>query len=82
MLEEYLQNALAFLQTNPLIAGAIGAITVALFYFKPKEMFKLLAFTLFMAVVFYCISIFTGTISTGAKHKDQMIYKSEKVLGE
>ena len=82
MLEEQLQNALAFLQTNPVIAVAIGAVLLVLFYFKPKEMFKLLAFCLFMIVVFYFITIFAGTVGTGSKHKDQMIYKSKKVLGD
>ena len=82
MLEEYLQNTLAFLQTNPIIAVVIGAIVVSLFYFKPKEMFKLLAFGLFMAVVFYCLTLFMETVSSGSKQKDQMIYKSIKVLEE
>lgn len=80
MLDKLFQNALAFLQTNPIIAVVLGAVVVAFFYFKPKEMFKLLAFGLFMAVVFYCITIFTETVRTGSKQKDQMIYKSEKVL--
>ena len=82
MPEKLLQTVLAFLQTNPIIAVVIGAIVVSFFYFKPKEMFKLLAFGLFMAVTFYCLTLFMGTVSSGSKQKDQMIYKSKKVLGE
>ena len=82
MLEEQLQNILAFFHTNPIIAVAVGAVVVVLFYFKPKEMFKLVGFCLFMVVVFYFLTIFTGTVSTGSKHKDQMIYKSKKVIDE
>ncbi len=82
MFEEQLQNILAFLQTNPIIAVAIGGIVVALFYFKTKEMCKLVGFCLFIAVVFYFLTLLAGTISTGSKHKDQMIYKSKDVLGE
>ena len=82
MLEELLQSALAFLQTNPIIAAVIGVIVVALFYFKPKAMFKLVAFCLFLAVVFYCITLFAGAVGSGSKHKDQMIYKTKEALGE
>jgi uncharacterized membrane protein len=82
MYGEHLQNALVFLQANPLIAIAIAVILLALFYSKPKEMFKLAAFCLFIAVVFYFITLFTGTINTGAQQKDKMSYKSKKVLGE
>ena len=82
MLEEQLQNILAFLQTNPIIAAVIGAFLLLLFCSKPKEMFKLLAFCLFIIVVFYFLTLFAETVSTGSKHKSQMIYKSKKVLGE
>jgi hypothetical protein len=82
MFLEYLQNALIFLQTNPIITVAIAVLLLALFYSKPKEMFKLAAFCLFIAVVFYFITLFTETINTGAQQKDNMSYKSKKVLGE
>ncbi len=82
MLNEYLQAARAFLQANPIIAVVIGVIVVMLFYSTPKEMFKLVAFGLFITVVFYFIALFTGTIDSGVKQKDQMIYKSRDVLGE
>ena len=82
MLEEQLLNALAFLQTNPIIAVIIGAIVLLLFYSKPKETFKLVAFCLFLVLVFYCITLLAGTLSTGSDQKDKMIYKSEEVLGK
>ena len=82
MLEEQLLNALAFLQTNLIIAVIIGAIVLLLFFSKPKEMFKLVAFCLFLGVVFYCITLLVDTVSTGSNHKYQMIYKSKEVLGE
>ena len=82
MFAEQLLNALTFLQTNPVIAVIIGAIVLLLFLSKPKEMFKLVAFCLFLVVVFYCITLLAGTLSTGSDQKDQMIYKSKEVLGE
>ena len=45
-------------------------------------MFKLVAFCLFLGVVFYCITLLVDTVSTGSDQKDQMIYKSKEVLGE
>ena len=82
MLNEYLQAAGTFLYTNPIIAVVIGVILVVLFYSQPKEMFKLTAFALFIAVVFYVITLLAGTVDTGSKQKDQMIYKSRDVIGE
>lgn len=82
MFAEQLQNTIHFLQTNPLIAAVVGIVLLALFYFKTKEMFKLTAFCFFIAVVFYFITLFTGTVSTGTKQKDQMIYKTKEALGE
>jgi hypothetical protein len=80
--EAQLQNILALFQANPIIAVASGGIVVVLFYFKTKEMLKLVGFCLFIAVVFYVLTLLAGTVSTGSKHKDQMIYKSKEVLGE
>jgi len=82
MFEEQLLHALAFLQTNPIIAVIIGAITLLLFLSKPKELFKLVAFCLFLVFVFYCITLLAGTLSTGSDQKDKMIHKSEEVLGK
>ncbi len=82
MFEAQLQNILAFLQTNPVIAVAIGAVVVVLFYSKTKEMCKLVGFCLFIAVVFYFLTLLAETVSTGSKHKDQMIYKSKDVIEE
>jgi len=82
MLEEQLMNTLAFLQTNPIVAVIVGMVVLALFYSKPKEMFKLVAFCIFLAVVFYGIILLVETVSTGTSHKDQMIYKSKDVIGE
>ena len=82
MLSEYLQTARAFLSTNPVIAILIGAILVLLFFSRPKQMFKLAAFILFITVVFYFITLFADTVSTGSKQKDQMIYKSKDVIGD
>lgn len=82
MLKEHRLNILAFFQTNPGLGVATGGVVAALFYFKPKERFKLAGFCLFIVVVFYFRNIYAGTVSTGSKHKDQMIYKSRDVLGE
>lgn len=81
MLTEQLQHILALLR-NPAVALVAAGIVATLFYFKPREMFKLLLFGLFITVIFYFITLFSGTISSGSKQKDQMIYKSRDVIGE
>lgn len=82
MFNEYLQSARAFLHTNPIVAVIAGVILVVLFYSKPKEMFKLVGFCLFVTAVFYGILLLVETVSTGSSQKDQMIYKSKDVIGE
>ena len=82
MLKEQLMNVLAFLQTNPIVAVLVGMAVLVLFYSKPKEMFKLVGFCLFVTVVFYGILLLVETVSTGSSQKDQMIYKSKDVIGE
>lgn len=82
MFTEQLDNVIFFLKTNPMIAVGGVIVLLALFYFRLKEMLKLAAFCLFIALVFYLITLLTGTVNTGSKQKDQMIYKSKEVLGE
>lgn len=82
MLGELLQNATAFLRANPVIATLIAVAMAALFYWKTKETLKMVAFVLFILVVFYFITLFAGTVRTGSNQKDQMIYKSREALGE
>ena len=81
MLEEQLKNTLVLLQDNPIIAAVIVMIVLVLFYSRPKEMFRLVIFCVFMAVVFYFITLIAETLSTGSKQKDQMIHKSQEELG-
>ena len=80
MLEEYLQSALIFFKTNPIVAVVVGLFIVFCFYSKPKESFKFLAFTVFLIVAFYIITLLAGALGSGSSHKDQMIYKTEEAL--
>jgi len=82
MFEEHLQSTLYFLKTNPIVAVVIGIVLVFCFYSKPKEMFKLVVFCLFVAVAFYFITMMAGVIGSGAQSKDEMIYKSKKLADE
>ncbi len=82
MLEEQLLNTLALLKGNPIIAVLVGVVVLILFYSKPKEMFKMVAFCLFLAFVFYCITLLAGAVRSGSDQKDRMIYKSEEAIGK
>lgn len=82
MLEEHLQTTIALAQRNPWIGIVFAILMVALFYLKPKEMFKLAVFGLFIAVVFYIITLLIGTVGSGSGQKDRMINKSRDSLGE
>jgi len=82
MFEQHLQNTLNLLQGNPALALAGAAVVAALFYFRPKDMFKLVGFCLILVVVAYFIGLVAGTIGSGAKQKDQMIYKTQRAIDE
>lgn len=78
--EEQLQNIAYFLRDNPVFALILGGVILLLFLAKPKEMFQLVGFCLFISVVFYFIILFAETVDTGSKEKDEMIYKTRREL--
>ena len=82
MFEQHLQNTLALLQGNPAIAAGIAVVIAALFFFRPKDMLKLVGFCLLLVVVAYVIGLVIGTIGSGAAQKDQMMYKTQRAIGE
>lgn len=82
MFREHLQNTLALLQGNPALALGAAAVVVALFFFRPKDMMKLVGFCLLLVVVAYVIGLIVGTIGSGSQQKDQMIYKTQRAIGE
>ena len=82
MFVEHLQNTITIVQSNPLIGAGILVAVAVLFYFRPKDMFKLVGFCIFMVVVFYILSLLLETVGSGGKQKDQMINKSRDVIGE
>ena len=82
MFAEHLHNTIALLKSNSVPVFALAGATLALIYFKPREMCKILLFGLFITVVFYFITLFAETLDIGSKQKDQMIYKSRNVIDE
>ncbi|MGW8312975.1 MAG: hypothetical protein ACWGOL_07090 [Desulfuromonadales bacterium] len=82
MLEEQLHSILILLRNNPGLALILAVIVVVLCYFRPKAMFRMALFGLFIALVFYFITQLAGMVSTGSQQKDRMIYKSRDVIGE
>lgn len=82
MLEEQLHSILTLLRNNPGLALILAVIVVVLCYFRPKAMFRMALFGLFIALVFYFITQLAGMVSTGSQQKDRMIYKSRDVIGE
>lgn len=82
MFEQHLQNTLNLLQGNPALSLGAAAVFAALFFFRPKDMLKLVGFCLLLVVVAYLIGLMAGTVGSGAKQKDQMIYKTQRAIGE
>lgn len=82
MFEQHLHNILDLLRGNPALALGAAAVVAALCYFRPKEMLKLAGFCLLLVLVGYLIGLVAGTIGSGAKQKDQMIYKTQRAIGE
>ena len=82
MFEQHLQDTLNLLQGNPALSLGAAAVIAVLFYFRPKDMLKLVGFCLLLVVAAYLISLVAGTIGSGAKQKDQMIYKTQRAIGE
>ena len=82
MFEEHLRKTIEMIQANPAIGVGIAVAVAALFFFRPKEMFKLSLFVLFMFVVFYVMSLLIEATGTGSSQKDKMIHKTREAMGE
>ena len=82
MFEEHLQNTIALVQGNPVIGIGVAVVVLALFYFRPKDMFKLLGFCLLLVVGFYLMTILVETVGSGSKQKDDMIHKTRQAIDE
>jgi cell division protein FtsW (lipid II flippase) len=79
-IERYLNSAQHFFYTNTTLVIIVGVVLLIMTFLRPKDMFKLFAFCLFLMVAVYCISLFMGTIKSGSEQKDQMIYKTKDVV--
>ena len=82
MFEEHLQNTIALVQGNPVIGIGVAVVILALFYFRSKDMFKLLGFCLLLVVGVYLMTILVETVGSGSKQKDEMIHKTREAIGE
>ena len=67
---------LSFSSRYPYAVAAIAVILLFIVYRKPKESFKFVVFLLFMAAVFYALSLFRDTLSTGTQNAHEGIQKS------
>ncbi len=79
-LENLLNNAHSIFNQYPIVLAVIAIVLLLIAYKNPKESFKFALFLLFIAVLFYAISLFGEALSTGSKNKDQMIYKTKKLV--
>ncbi len=75
-------KTIALLQSNQVIGYGIAVVIVALFYFRPKAMFKLLGFCLLLVVAFYLMTQLVGVVGDGSKFKSRMTHKTGEALGE
>jgi len=82
MFEEHFQDTIALVQSNPIIGIGVAVVVLGLFYFRPKDMFKLLGFCLVLVVGFYLMTLLAETVGSGSKKKDEMIHRTSKAIGE
>lgn len=71
-----------FFSQYPYVLAIIAVILLYLAYRKPKESFKFIIFLLFLAAVFYGLSLLHETLTTGSKGADGMVNKSRKLIDE
>lgn len=75
-----LEVAMTFFRQYPLLAVVLAAAVVLYGLARPKELGKLLAVVALLAIVFYLLSLLGGTLNTGIKEKDEMIYKTRDAI--
>ncbi len=76
--ERFLNTGINYFQNHPIaiIILVVGLIIVSTA--KPKDIYKFIVFAVIMGVIFYIISQFGETASTGLKQKDEMIHQTQK----
>lgn len=75
-----LELAMMFFRQYTLLAVVLAAAVALFALARPKEFGKLLLVVGFLAAVLYVLSLIGGTMETGIKEKDQMIYKTQNAL--
>ncbi|MHB8895069.1 MAG: hypothetical protein ACYC99_07835 [Candidatus Geothermincolia bacterium] len=73
-MDELQQSAIAYLQANPLIAGAVGVVLLYLLVRKTKLFLFLILLGAILGAVFYLIGDLAGK---GRASKTKMIYQTE-----
>jgi hypothetical protein len=69
-MDEYLNSAVVYLQTNPLVAGAIGLVLLYLLFRETKLLLYLLLLAAALGVSFFLIETLA---SRGGASKSRMI---------
>jgi uncharacterized membrane protein len=80
MFEEHLHKTVELLLDNQGISIGFAIVIAVLFYFRPKDMFKLLGFCLMLVVAFYLMTQLAGVVGSGSKYKDQMTHKTSDAM--
>jgi uncharacterized membrane protein len=77
-LKELFLNIFNLAKTEPIIALIIAGIIAILFYFKTKEMMKVVGVVLVLVTLFYFFTLLRGMTSTGLFQKQHLIHNSQE----
>jgi branched-subunit amino acid transport protein len=77
-LKELFLRIFSLAKAEPIIALIIAGIIAILFYFKTKEMMKVVAVALVLVTLFYFFTLIRGMTSTGLSQKEHLIQESQQ----
>lgn len=78
--DELLATANNYYQANKFLAIAMGICVLIFAFLKPKPFFKLLAFLLIAAGLFWAVSLLMDTTRVGTQMKEKAATRTEKAL--
>lgn len=76
--EELFLRIFNLAKAEPVIALIIAGVIAILFYFKTKEMLKVMAVILILVTLFYFFTLFREMTSSGINQKERLMEKSQE----
>ncbi|MDY6855221.1 MAG: hypothetical protein SWO11_11045 [Thermodesulfobacteriota bacterium] len=79
-IKEIYDITIAFIRCHTIIVICLGAALSIFIYYKPKAMSKIMMLAVGIGIIFYIISLIGESIFEGVQKKEEMGYKTKRLI--